>query len=491
MKKQLLIITFILTAFVSSTSLVAQVTANQPSDLEMCGENDFATFDLTITEPEVIGGQDPTDLTISFYVTQADADNNSTPIIPPNNFVNITNPQTIYVRLEKISTGEFDTTFFNITVVSSPTIMVPTPLEMCDDDADGFAAFILNDKDNEISGGDPDIELTYHLTQIDAEIGVNALASPFLNSVPFSQTVFVRAESVVSGCTSFTTLVLIVQLPPDAENILDLEAVDTDGNGFEFFDLTSKIPEILNGQTNVNVTFYETAADANNDINVIITPAAYLNISNPQTIYTRLENTGFCFAVGEFDLVLVDVIIDEDPDDLYINEGDNDGLAIFDLTINEPQMLGDQDPLIVLFTYHVTLNDATGGINNISTPSAYQNLTNPQSIHVRLTNSNTGSYVLNNFNIETDENLSLENNLINNLNLYPNPTTGFVNLQSDYFLNTVEVFVYNIQGQVLVSENRSPNNTVIIIEMSKLLSGIYFVKVVSGENSVIKRVVKK
>ena len=66
MKKHLLIITFILTAFVSATSLVAQVTANQPSDLEMCGENDFASFDLTITEPEVIGGQDPSDLTISF-----------------------------------------------------------------------------------------------------------------------------------------------------------------------------------------------------------------------------------------------------------------------------------------------------------------------------------------------------------------------------------------------------------------------------------------
>ena len=491
MKKRLLILTFILTALIPSTSLIAQVTANQPSDLVMCGENDFAIFDLTITEPEVIGGQDPTDLTISFYLTQADADANSTPIISPNNFVNITNPQTIYVRLEKISTGEFDTTNFNIFVLNSPIVVSPTPLEICDDDADGFAPFNLHDKDNEISGGDPDMQLTYHLTQIDAEIGVNPLSSPFVNNVPFSQTVYVRAENMVSGCTSFTTLVLIVQLPPDAESILDLVAVDADGDGFEFFDLTSKIPEILNGQTDIDVTFFETLQDAINNVNVIVTPTSYLNTSNPQTIYTRLENVESCFAVGEFDLVLVDVIIEEEPDNLYINEGDNDGLAIFDLTINEPQMLGDQDPLIALFTYHVSLEGATNGDNSIVTPTAYENIINPQTIFVRLTNSNTGSYVLTSFSIETDGNLGIENNFINNLKLYPNPTDEFVTIQSDYFSETIEVFVYNIQGQLLVSENRSPINKIIKVELSNLLSGIYFVKVVSGEYAVVKRIIRK
>lgn len=470
---------------------MAQVTANQPSDLIMCGENDFAIFDLTITEPEVLGGQDPTDLAISFYLTQADADNNITPIIPPNAYVNTINPQVIYVRLENINNGEFDTTNFAITVINNPIVIIPTPLEMCDDDADGFAAFNLNDKDNEISGGDPDIILTYHITQSDAEIGVNALASPFVNSIPFSQTVYVRAESMVSGCTSFTTLVLMVLLPPEAENIPNLVAVDYDGDGEGVFDLTSKIPEILNGQTDVDVTFFESIQDANNNVNVIANPAAYLNTSNPQTIYTRLENADFCLAFGEFDLVLVDVLIEEEPDNLYINEGDNDGFAIFDLTINESQMLGDQDPLIALFTYHISLENATNGINSITIPTAYENIINPQTIFVRLTNNNTGSYVLTNFNIETDGNLSVEDNFINNLKLYPNPTTGILNLQSEYLAESIVVKVYNLQGKELLFEQKTPNNGLIKLDISNMETGVYFLKMISEDNTVIKRFIKE
>jgi hypothetical protein len=51
--------------------------------------------------------------------------------------------------------------------------------------------------------------------------------------------------------------------------------------------------------------------------------------------------------------------------------------------------------------------------------------------------------------------------------------------------------VYNIQGQVFITENRSPNNTTVKVDLSSFLIGVYFVKVVSGENAVIKRVVKE
>jgi hypothetical protein len=290
MKNHLLIFTFVLTALVSKTSVMAQVIANQPSDLQLCSENDFAPFDLTITVQEVIGPQDPNDLTISFYETQSDAETAINTIIFPHAYINIINPQTIFVWLEKNSTGEFDTTSFNILVINGPIINAPIPLEICDDDADGFKAFNLNDKDNEISNGDPEIQLTYHETLPEAVAGVNPLSSPFINSLPFNQTVYVRAVSTVSGCTSFTTLQLVVLLPPVAVSILDLVVLDTDtdGDGFEFFDLTSKITEILNGQSNIDVTFYESLVDAITNINAISTPSAYLNTSNPQTIWTRL-----------------------------------------------------------------------------------------------------------------------------------------------------------------------------------------------------------
>jgi len=589
--KRIVIYLVLVVSLVSTSNLVAQVTAYQPSDIVMCGENGFAVFDLTHTEPAIIGGQDPANLFVTYYITQQDADNGTNVIVVPESFPNSVNPQTIYARLEDNTNGDFDTTSFNIFVLETPIIFAPTPLEMCDiteitgpDDEiepfdlesktdeitggneniyityhetqadadsgtfalispyinffnphtiyiraenvttscivsqgitldlivnplpspiapeplvvcdegnDGFEVFILTDRDDEITGGDPDLLVSYHYVLQDAENGINPLASPYYNDVPFAQIVYARVENIDSGCFAIIPMELIVESTPEAENILDLEAVDVDGDGFVFFDLTSKIPEILNGQTDVNVTFYETEADANNNVTIIANPENYMNITNPQTIYTRLENTESCFAVGEFDLVLVDVIIDEEPDNLYINEGDDDGLAIFDLTVNESQMLGDQDPLVALFSYYITLADSENDVNRISLPTAYQNITNPQTIFVRLTNSNSGNYVLTNFEIQTDGVLGVDENFNNSFKLYPNPSTGIINVQSNNLTEAVEVAIYNLQGQVLISERKTPENGTISFDVSGLSTGVYFIKIVLEDVSVIKRIVKQ
>ncbi len=491
MKKNLLILVYAITGLLSTTNVIAQVTANQPSDIHLCSENDFAVFDLTITEPEIVGGQNPVEFIITFYQSQADADNAINPIINPNAYANTINPQAIYARLERISNGEFDTTSFDIIVINIPIVFLPTPLEMCDDDYDGITSFDLTAKDNEVSGGDPDVNVTYHITQIDADLGINPLASPFANNIPFNQTVYVRAESIVSGCFSSTTLELIVQPIPDTISVSDYILLDDNGDGQEVFDLTIKIPEILNGQNDVEVVFFETQQDANTNTNAIAIPTSYINTTNPQVIYCRLEAliTG-CYAISSFNLIVADVLIEEEPEDLFINEGDNDGLAIFDLTVNEYQMLGSQDPLVALFTYHVALEDSENGLNAIETPNTFQNIVNPQTIFVRLTNSATGNFVLTSFEIETDGFLGVNINPLTTLNLYPNPTKEFVFLQSDYFSEAIEVIIFDMQGQVIISKNKIPNNNLVKVEVSNLLSGIYFVKTISGENLVIKRILK-
>jgi hypothetical protein len=42
-----------------------------------------------------------------------------------------------------------------------PSPVTPTPLEVCDDDNDGLAEFILTDKDDEIIGGEPGVAIAY------------------------------------------------------------------------------------------------------------------------------------------------------------------------------------------------------------------------------------------------------------------------------------------------------------------------------------------
>ncbi len=195
--------------------------------------------------------------------------------------------------------------------------------------------------------------------------------------------------------------------------------------------------------------------------------------------------------MGSFILILVDALIDEDPDDIFIDEGDGDGLAIFDLTINEAQMLGDQNPAIALFTYHTSFEDSDNDVNAIAIPTAYQNVLNPQTIYVRLTNDNTGFYVLTSFDIETDGILTIEENILSDLSIYPNPSTEIINIQSSLLTETVGLTIYNLQGQQLFSENKTPNNGTVQMDVSNLVTGIYFVKITSEGNTVIKRVIKE
>ncbi|WP_084404193.1 T9SS type B sorting domain-containing protein [Flavobacterium tegetincola] len=84
-----------------------------------------------------------------------------------------------------------------------------------------------------------------------------------------------------------------------------LECKD-DGSQFGTFNLTEQTPEILGNQepANYQVTYHFTEADANADINPL--PAGYTNVSNPQTIFARVEHKSIklCYAVTSFKVVV-------------------------------------------------------------------------------------------------------------------------------------------------------------------------------------------
>jgi len=87
-----------------------------PEDLNACDEtgNGEATFDLTTQIPTILNGQDPALFNISFHHTLLEAQANTNPIATPNAYVNVANPETVYVRAEKVddptcfATVEFD-----------------------------------------------------------------------------------------------------------------------------------------------------------------------------------------------------------------------------------------------------------------------------------------------------------------------------------------------------------------------------------------------
>ena len=79
---------------------------------------------------------------------------------------------------------------------------------------------------------------------------------------------------------------------------------DDDTDGFFVFDLTSWDTQVTADPTDLTINYYETLADADAATSPITPADAYTNVSNPQTIYVRLENTDGCSIVGQFDLII-------------------------------------------------------------------------------------------------------------------------------------------------------------------------------------------
>lgn len=78
---------------------------------------------------------------------------------------------------------------------------------------------------------------------------------------------------------------------------------------------------------------------------------------------------------------------------------------------------------------------------------------------------------------------------INGIQIYPNPTTGRLYIRVVEESIITEVMVLNITGNVLLSKNESSN--VFEIDLASLTKGVYFVNVVTNEESYMKKIVLK
>lgn len=81
------------------------------------------------------------------------------------------------------------------------------------------------------------------------------------------------------------------------------------------------------------------------------------------------------------------------------------------------------------------------------------------------------------------------NNALENITLYPNPTTGELTITS-YELQVSGIEVFDIYGRKLLSQN-SNLKLQTVINISHLQAGIYFVKIFTEQGEVIKKVVKQ
>ncbi|WP_179352647.1 T9SS type B sorting domain-containing protein [Winogradskyella vidalii] len=474
-------------------SLSSTQTSDPLSDYLLCDDatqDGVETFDLSTKDAEVLASVPSSSYSISYHYSNTDAINNSNAITSP--IQNTDNPQPIYVRIEDTVNGCLAFSTFNLIVNSKPIIANPTPLDICDDQsADGQTAMDLNFlKDNEIALAQSELVVTYHGSASDAEAGINAYPMPYTNTNPNEQ-LFVSVKNPETGCISTTTLdINVVSTPVINMEPHLLDACDTNHDGIGQFDLTTIIPEVLDGLTDATVTFHTSEEDATAGINPILNDTNYTNVSleeeilyisvqnstsgcatiapielhtnllltatnirdvslcdigddgvedfnfeniavgiinnlpdieivfyetetdrdnqtnpidvtspyesqaNPQTIYITLESPT-CFEVAEFDLILYPIIQFESVVSLTVCDEDQDGFTATDLsTLNQDVTNGEEGFSV---KYFPTEQDAIDGTNAL--PNVYTNTSNPFTLFPRITFTETGCYDYNSFEV--------------------------------------------------------------------------------------------
>jgi len=368
------------------------------TDYELCDDeiaDGFTEFDLITKIPEITGSNP--NVNTSFHLTQLDANNGDNPL-PLTDYTNTSNPQTIYVRVTDINNGCVVFTNFDLVVNPNPELFPPDPLTYCDPDNDGFGSFVLTDANNQITGGDPNLFVTYHETFTNAQNNVLPLPIPYTNIVIYNQTVFARVVNVSTGCISIIELVLEVLDSPQLVDPDPLVLCDENNNGTAVFDLTLAEAQIFSNipdPTQYTINYYETQANANSGTNPIVPATAYPNASNPQTIYIVVEdiNNG-CQSQTTLELIVEDLPVLTFPVVLELCDINNPGDEVEEFDLEQATLMITNGDISIVVTYHESLADAQAGVGALTSP--YSNTANPQNLWVRAQDSTTGCIVSDN-----------------------------------------------------------------------------------------------
>ncbi|WP_304156935.1 gliding motility-associated C-terminal domain-containing protein, partial [Mesonia mobilis] len=388
-------------------------------NLEACENTsnpNVAIFDLTENTPIAIGEQE--NIIIDYFLTENQAENNQTPIDEPTNFENSSNPQEIFVRI----TFEEDedcylTDSFFLNVNRTPISGVPNNLTACEyQDDSGISIFDLSVNDDLITNTQNNTSLDYYTNLEDLANSIDEIEDiqNFENTTN-PQTIYTKLfNSDHPECYTISSFELEVTSISMGNIIEEFKACDP--NGLQAtFDLTQNTSIAINNQSDVNVRYFETFSQADNNSDFIINPSSYPNQNNPQEIFIRISsnNNEDCYIIDSFIISVFDTPEAYQPADITLcDDSTNDEIALFNLTENESTILNGQDATI---NYYTSQEDADLDQNQITTPTNYTNTSNPEEIFVRLSNEElpecytTTSFTL---NINSIDNIPLNETLL-------------------------------------------------------------------------------
>jgi len=181
---------------------------------------------------------------------------------------------------------------------------------LCDTDTDGIMQVDLHQFDPSIIDNQPTtgtFQIKFYLSETDALSNQNEITSLYTNTSG-SDKLFYSVTNTTTNDIRYGTFYLVINPKPETFSVSDLTACDDDTDGITIFDLTTSLPEILNGRNTppFEVNFYVSATDAEAGTNAITDTTNYTNTTpDNETLWYRIENTNTgCYAVDSINLII-------------------------------------------------------------------------------------------------------------------------------------------------------------------------------------------
>jgi uncharacterized repeat protein (TIGR01451 family) len=392
MKKYVLLIGILFSGYLN-----AQVAAGPINDQIICDSslnNGFDRIDLTSFNLEALGNQSPNLFTVSYFETQQEATTNTNPVLATD-YTNTTNPQTMFVRVENVSNGNFAVTTIRLFVANQPTGSGVTAATVCAiSTAIGTIVFDIDDVASIIQQMNPstaNFQVSYFYNQIDADANVNAIPSNSTVTLMTSGTVLFRRYSELNTAQCYGVEAISIFAANCGQNQLQDLYVCEDANGLGCFDLSiNDLPALGNNSTNTHsVSYHLIQADAANNTNPV--PPTYCSQVGNQQVFVRVEE----IATGTEDATQSFFINVNETPDLYSFtpvvgcDVDADGLIEWESisVINEITNVPNNN---FTLQYYLTQADADNQVNSVGFMANFTTLTGLNIVYVRTQFDATG-----------------------------------------------------------------------------------------------------
>lgn len=389
---------------------------NSPVTVKQCDDNTdgFTYIDLTSINQEISPDYIANNETITYFNSYTNANNNTNSIANTTNFYTTT--QNVYARVEN-SNGCFRiaTIYINVTATNTNYHKL---FGKCDDfldingednenndNTDGISFFNFSNVTNEIINLFPlsqqaNLSVAYYHTISDGLLQVNEITniSNYRNiSSPNYEKIYIRVNNTQNiDCIGFGENLYIelqVETIPIAFQPQEKRSCANDLNGFHDFDTADFNSEILQGQTNVTLTYI--LEDGTEYSPALPNPFT----SGTQTIQVIVKNNttndanGPCSSETTLQLFVdaVPYIANEVTFDPKCDDGidDTDGMAEFDTSLVEYHLLGgNNSQLEIKFRYFNEDGTQIFNENGEASPLPNPFITPTQTISVVMENQN-------------------------------------------------------------------------------------------------------